>query len=168
MATAAAGVEEPDRMSLAMRTRSSFQVAAVPRASPEYQDVTKTVMGVVAALNAKDAAAMKSYYVPETSLELYGPPNVSPKTKGPLHHADLCIECLKAMKQMKTTTNDDLEIRISGPLAVAAMTGVNEGTDENGNMGRSNWRWTLVLERVKNRWLISHEHLSFYDPAEVK
>lgn len=162
------GAEQPERLGLALQTRTAFQVVAVPRNSPEQEDVARTVMGVIAALNAKDLEALKANYVQETSLELYGPPQVSPRTKGTRHHAELCIECLKAMKQMKTTANDDLSVRLSGPLAVATLTGVNEGMDENGNMGKGHWRWTVVLERMRNKWLISHEHLSFYDPAEVK
>ena len=58
------------------------------------------------------------------------------------------------------TMNDDVKIDRHGDLAITTVTGRADVVDKSGAKQSLECRWTLVWEKQKDTWLISHEHLS--------
>lgn len=58
------------------------------------------------------------------------------------------------------TMNDDAKIDRHGDLAVTTATGRADIVEKSGSKQSVEWRWTLVWEKKKDNWLITHEHIS--------
>ena len=71
---------------------------------------------------------------------------------------------LKDYKALKLTLNDDVRIHREGALSWATATVKEEATSNGGKHEMATLRWTVVFERVGDKWLIAHEHVS--RPAE--
>ncbi|MCY1021100.1 YybH family protein [Pyxidicoccus sp. MSG2] len=153
--------ERLDKLPLSMQTRANFNVKAVTQKTPEYQEIKEVVDGLVKALSTKDAALFKKLHVDDGSLVYYGPPAVTVKTLGSRQYAELCINCLEPFEKVDVRTNNDMDIRLSGPLAVVTLTGTNRLVPKQGKPTESKWRWTLTLENTQGQWLVGHEHFSF-------
>jgi ketosteroid isomerase-like protein len=74
----------------------------------------------------------------------------------------------ESVSQFHAGTDGDISVMVSGDLAVAHYTIVNNWTDKNGTHNQRS-RYTQVLRKIGGKWLICHEHFSVpYDPATGK
>ncbi len=69
-------------------------------------------------------------------------------------------EILKTIKSAKFTINNDLKIHSAGNIVWATATVDQDATLTDGKRDVTTFRWTVILERENNQWLIVHEHVS--------
>jgi ketosteroid isomerase-like protein len=78
----------------------------------------------------------------------------------PTAFADYC--------SLKLTLGDDLRVHRTGDLAWATATWHGDLTKENGGTDHLEGRYTAVLEKRGQAWLLVHEHLSVPLSVEQK
>jgi ketosteroid isomerase-like protein len=122
--------------------------------------VIQVLDGVLKAISAKDAKAMARFYSPAGNNLFFGPADKG-VTRGSESYINGLARSFKDLKTFEAKRNDDVQVRLSGNLAVATLTGTNTVVDAKGERGTASWRWTVELERSGNKWLITHDHLSF-------
>ena len=119
-----------------------------------------TVRGVTDAITNKDLDGMAKHYASAGNVLFFGNDQAKMVRGGP-NYVQALSETLKNVKSIKVTPDDNPDVKVSGKLAVVAMTGVNEVVDNDGKKGSNAWRWTVELEQTGNEWKITHDHLSF-------
>jgi len=67
---------------------------------------------------------------------------------------------LKNLKTLRLTVNDDARIHREGNIAWGFSTVKEEETTNGGKYEMATLRWTFVFEKVGDKWLIAHEHVS--------
>ena len=67
---------------------------------------------------------------------------------------------LKSVKSLKLTVNDDARIHREGGFAWGFATIKEEDTTNSGKHEMTTMRWTVIFEKVGDKWLIAHEHFS--------
>ncbi|HXO42861.1 MAG TPA: DUF6073 family protein [Thermoanaerobaculia bacterium] len=124
--------------------------------------VTAVLKGVLKAIENKDAEGMLRYYSKSTSAIFFG---VTPEVA--THGGEAYVKALSAMfaniRSIKPVPDDDIQVKVSGNLAVASLTGTNVVVDNQGRRGSSPWRWTVQLEKADGGWMITHDHLSLVE-----
>jgi len=128
--------------------------------------VVAVIDGVIKAIGNKDPKAMMRYYSPSGSNLFFGQ---TPKgvARGGEEYVRELGKIFNNIKTIDVKRNDDVQVRMSGNLAVATLTGVNNVVNTEGQRGSSPWRWTVELERgnANSSWQITHDHLSFYEDS---
>ena len=76
------------------------------------------------------------------------------------------VNVLADFKTAKLTVNDDAEIHPVGQIVWATATVKEDATMKSGKREMGNFRWTVVFEKEKGKWLIVHEHIS--EPLQWK
>lgn len=130
--------------------------------------VIAVIDGVLKAITARDAKAMSRYYSPSGNNLFFGPVNKG-VARGSAEYIRELSKSLSSVKSFEAKRNDDVQVRLSGNLAVATLTGTNTVVTAKEERGSSPWRWTVELERGKGgNWLITHDHISFtaVDPSQ--
>lgn len=171
-----AGPSEGSRL-----VRPSSSIGEVESAT--YAAIANVIQGVLQELNGT-GDNLGAFYLADPEAVFFGPPAAGPELTRTViingqpqeviqtgvipgdQVSGTLSACLLAFAQRGTPVtviaNNDLDIRVAGPFAVATLTGINvvEATQN-----AVPWRWTLVLERVSiggtERWMIVHDHLSF-------
>jgi ketosteroid isomerase-like protein len=67
---------------------------------------------------------------------------------------------LKSVTALKLTVNDDARIHREGDIAWGYGTVKEEDTTTAGKHEMATLRWTVIFEKVGDKWLIAHEHFS--------
>jgi ketosteroid isomerase-like protein len=67
---------------------------------------------------------------------------------------------LKSITALRLTVNDDARIHREGDFAWGYATIKEEDTTTSGKHEMTTLRWTVIFERVGDKWLIAHEHFS--------
>lgn len=67
---------------------------------------------------------------------------------------------LKSVTALKLTVNDDARIHREGNTAWGYATIKEEDTTTSGKHEMATLRWTVIFEKVGDKWLIAHEHFS--------
>ena len=67
---------------------------------------------------------------------------------------------LKGITALRLTVNDDARIHREGDVAWGYATIKEEDTTANGKHEMATLRWTVIFEKVGDKWLIAHEHFS--------
>ena len=67
---------------------------------------------------------------------------------------------LKDLKTLRLTVNDDARIHRVGDFAWGFATIKEEATTNSSKHEMATLRWTVVFEKVGDKWLIVHEHVS--------
>lgn len=145
--------------------------------------ITEVIQGVVAELNGT-GANLGAYYLADRQAVFFGPPSSGPELTRTVTFdqeseeiiqtgviagsevSQVLASCLASFAEqgqpVTLRINEDLNVRVSGPLAFATLTGINTVAATH---SAAPWRWTLILERVQvgttQRWMIVHDHLSF-------
>lgn len=70
------------------------------------------------------------------------------------------VNVLSGFQTAKFTVNDDAQLHPAGPYTWATATVKEDATMKSGKHEMSNFRWTVVFEKQKGKWLIVHEHVS--------
>jgi len=63
-------------------------------------------------------------------------------------------------RSAKFTVNDDAELHAAGNYVWGTATAKEEMTHKNDKLEMGNFRWTVVFEKQRGKWLIVHEHVS--------
>ena len=63
-------------------------------------------------------------------------------------------------QSLKIKLNDDLGVHRRGSLAWATVTFGADIVNKQGASSHMNGRWTMVLEKRRNGWIVVHEHVS--------
>jgi len=169
-------------------TKSTAPGAAAPGATTQVATeedstaVQNTVLGLLEVYNQpkasslsvdERAAAIGKFYVPDSAFApddaamFFGPPRqpLNAVIVGTAAHVmsmsktydDYVHNGLSYNLQLTTT-----QIRMDGSLAVVIARTLGIIRTANGDVvATAPGRWTIVLERIGGRWLISHEHISF-------
>ena len=144
--------------------------------------VQNTVLGLLEVYNQPQAskisvderaAAISKFYVPDSAFApddaamFFGPPRqplnavvvgVAPHVMSMSRTYDDYVRNGLFYNLQLTTT----QLRIDGSLAVVIARTLGLIRNAKGDViATAPGRWTIVLERIGGRWLISHEHISF-------
>lgn len=166
-----------------------------PRAAPQgprateadLNNVQETILGVVGVYNQPKAvtlsvdersAQLAKFYVPDGAFSkddvpmFFDPPRSPSRpvvigTAEHLRNMSMVYDGYAQKGFSYSLQLSETQVRIDGALAVviAKTTGIVR-TLKGEIVDKSPGRWTVVLELVGNRWLISHEHISFFTEAE--
>ncbi|HYG82894.1 MAG TPA: DUF6073 family protein [Pyrinomonadaceae bacterium] len=123
--------------------------------------VEQVLRGVLDGVSNKDPKAMLRHYDQSSGNLFFGMTIDGPKKTSAADHINTMSQQFANIRSIKATPNDDLDIRVSGNLATAALTGINSVVDNEGRKMEGLWRWTVVLERKGREWLITHDHIDF-------
>lgn len=122
--------------------------------------VRRTLLGVLSAVSNKDAKKMVTYYSKNPKNLFFNGALTSPAKGGDEYVRELS-KMFQNIKTIRSIPDENMNIKISGRQAAAALTGRNEIVDNEGHRGTGAWLWTVQLERQGSTWIISHDHLSF-------
>jgi ketosteroid isomerase-like protein len=143
-----------------------------PRGGQNERAVERVILAVLDGVSNKDPKAMLSHYDQQSGRLFFGMTIDGPKKTNAADHVNTMSLQFANIRSIKAVPNDDRDIRVSGNLATAALTGRNIVVNKEGQKSDSLWRWTAVLERKGNDWLITHDHIDFYldpnAPLELK
>jgi ketosteroid isomerase-like protein len=153
---------------LARKASSATQVQS-NQLRGEKARVYKTLEAVMSAISNKDAQGMMRSYAKGPDTLFFGNFGTDPQRS----QRDGDIELTRRAKMfdnirsIKVTPDEDLRITVSGNTAVAALTGTNTVVNNKGERGSSPWRWTVELQKKRTRWMIVHDHLSFFEDSSA-
>ena len=155
-----------------------------PRATDADADrVQDTVLGVIGVYNNEKAisisldersAQLAKFYVPDNAFGkddapiYFDPPSKPSKavvvgTADHLRNMSVAYDSYAKSGLSYNLQLSETQVRIDGSIAVViARTLGTIRTPKGEVVDTAPGRWTVVLERVGDRWLISHEHISFY------
>jgi ketosteroid isomerase-like protein len=124
--------------------------------------VLAVIDGVLGAINKKDPKGMMKFYSASGNNLFFGqvPGGVA---RGSERYIEELSKTFKNIKTITAKRNDNAQVKVSGNLAIAAVTGVNDVVNAEGQQGSSPWRWTVELEKQRGKWKITHDHLSFFE-----
>jgi ketosteroid isomerase-like protein len=133
----------------------------------ESRSVEQVIMGVLEGVSNKDPKTMLRYYDQTPGNLFFGMTIDGPKRTSAEDHINTMSQQFAGIRSIKARPNDDLEIKVSGNLATAALTGVNNVVDTEGRQLKGLWRWSVVLAKKGRNWLITHDHIDFYVDANA-
>jgi ketosteroid isomerase-like protein len=128
--------------------------------------VFQTLQNVMKAISAKQPEQMQRYYSKGADTVFFGNFAAGEKQRGGQNEVASLSKMFANIDTIQVVPDRDPRISISGKLAVVALTGTNVVTNREKLRGESRWRWTVELEQQGNQWLITHDHLSFFDNPE--
>jgi ketosteroid isomerase-like protein len=133
----------------------------------EQAAVYQTLQSVMTAVSNKDADTMAKYYATGPDTLFFGNFGVDPQKSeigGDIEVARRA-KMFSFIKTIQVVPDQSMRITVSGSTAIAALTGVNNVVSNAGFSGSRPWRWSIELRKDPDKWVIVHDHLSFYqDP----
>lgn len=138
-------------------TRRSAQPAAPTDAEAGAQ-LRERVRQLLNAWSMLDPQNGARYYAKDADIVFFGPATV--QYKGWDAYA-LGLKALFAHYQnLSLRLNDDAQVRFRGDVAYASATWNAAGELVDGTRHQFDLRWTAVLERRNQEWMVVHEHVS--------
>jgi uncharacterized protein (TIGR02246 family) len=122
--------------------------------------IKKLESDLAAAISAKDIDRIMSFYVPDESLFVFDciPPRQYVGAKA--YRKDF-ESFLAQYPGPNTVEVSDLKVTSDGQLAFAHYVVHMTGVAKDGTKAEMNFRQTDGLKKIKGKWLIVHEHISF-------
>lgn len=147
-------------------------------------EIAQVIQKVLGELNGT-GANLDAYYLADNRSVYFGPPAAGPELVRTFEFDDGVVEeliqtgvvrggevsatlsaCLISFSEngmpVTVSANNDLSVRVAGPIAYATLTGVNAFQASH---SATPFRWTLILEEVQvggtQRWVVVHDHMSF-------
>lgn len=124
--------------------------------------VAGVVEGVLQAISNKDKDGILRHYSKDPENQFFNAALPELKDLGAEIYITRLVDLMKSMRSIKAIHNNDMQIKVSGKLAIVSLTGRNEVVTAQGVEASGPWRWTVQLEKQGNTWLITHDHLSFF------
>jgi len=123
----------------------------------------KTVLEkLFAAWSELDPAKAAPFYAKDADLTFF---DIAPlKYNGWSEYTEGVPKAFAAYRSGKFTLNDDLRTHRHGNLAWASATWRAELTKKDGSKENPEGRYTAVLEKRGQQWLLIHEHMSLPAP----
>ena len=117
-----------------------------------------TLERLYAAWSDLDPSKAAPFYAKDSSLTFF---DVTPmKYTGWSEYAAGVPKAFAAYSSGKFSLNDDLQVHLQGKLAWATSTWRGELTKKDGSKEAIEGRYTAVLEKRGQDWLVIHEHMS--------
>ncbi len=132
--------------------------AALAAGKPE-QELRGLIPKIVAAWESLDAARVEPYYAADSGLAYF---DVAPLKYSGWAEYRAGVEKLvfERHRSLRIAPNDDLQVHPRGNLAWATFTFGADLETKAGERSHLDGRWTMVLERRKGGWVVTHEHVS--------
>lgn len=134
----------------------------VPRIRLRGEDrrIQEVLESTLASISRKDARGMLASYSKNPKNVFFNTALKEQSAEGAEYYIRQLSRMFENIAEIRAIA-EQMEIRASGELAVATVTGRNDVVDREGNRGSSQWRWTVQLEKEEGNWVITHDHLSF-------
>lgn len=136
-------------------------IAASPSlaASRAEEELRALVPKIVRAWESLDIAKVEPYYAADSGLAYF---DVAPLKYESWADYRAGVEKLvfEHHRNLKIAPNDDLRIHPRGNFAWATFTFGADLETKAGQHSHLDGRWTMVLERRKEGWVVTHEHVS--------
>jgi ketosteroid isomerase-like protein len=121
-------------------------------------EIRSTLEKLYAAWSDLDPAKAAPFYAKDPDLTFF---DVAPmKYNGWAEYAAGVPEAFAAYRSGKFTLNDDLRLHRQGNWAWATSTWRAELTKKDSSEEHLEGRYSVILEKRGNKWLIVHEHMS--------
>lgn len=168
------------RQGLLLGLTAVMLLATALPARGDTDAITKTLEGLIDVYNNRETAeasperrvALASrFYIPADAYDkgdqpLYFGPLSDPVVVGPQAHVsniNMNYDRYREEGAHFSLQLEETQIRYDGNLAVVVAKTRGILRLKDGTVIGLPGRWTVVLENVGKEWLISHEHLSFYN-----
>lgn len=134
---------------------TSFQAAPADR---EEETLRVLVPKIVEAWGTLDISKVEPYYAPDSDFAYF---DIAPmKYNNWKEYRESVQKALFEPNRSIKATIDDLRIHRRGSLAWATFTAALDIVSKQGAASHINARWTMVLEKRANGWIVVHEHVS--------
>ena len=146
-------------LSFWMATAIVFVVCMPSHGQQSEQALRTLVPRIVASWETFDLAKIEPYYATDPDLTYF---DLAPLKYN--NWADYRATVPKVLfepnSSLKLKVNDDLRVHSRGALAWAAFTFGADITNKQGATAHLDGRWTMILEKRANGWIVVHEHVS--------
>ena len=134
---------------------TSFQSVSADR---EEETLRVLVPKIVAAWGTLDISKVEPYYATDSDFAYF---DISPmKYNNWKEYREGVQKALFEPNRSIEAKIDDLRIHRRGSLAWATFTAALDIVSKQGAPSHINARWTMVLEKRANGWIVVHEHVS--------
>jgi ketosteroid isomerase-like protein len=132
-----------------------FQAASADR---EEETLRVLVPKIVAAWGTLDISQVEPYYATDPDFAYF---DIAPmKYNNWKEYREGVQKALFEPNRSIEAKIDDLRIHRRGSLAWATFTAALDIVSKQGASSHINARWTMVLEKRANGWIVVHEHVS--------
>lgn len=132
-----------------------FQAASADR---EEETLRVLVPKIVAAWGTLDISKVEPYYATDSDFAYF---DIAPmKYNNWKEYREGVQKALFEPNRSIEAKIDDLRIHRRGSLAWATFTAALDIVSKQGASSHINARWTMVLEKRANGWIVVHEHVS--------
>lgn len=132
-----------------------FQAASADR---EEETLRVLVPKIVAAWGTLDISKVEPYYATDPDFAYF---DIAPmKYNNWKEYREGVQKALFEPNRSIEAKIDDLRIHRRGSLAWATFTAALDIVSKQGASSHINARWTMVLEKRANGWIVVHEHVS--------
>jgi uncharacterized protein (TIGR02246 family) len=149
------------------RFGSFFQPPSTPKMSRAQAAVADVVKNVFNAISDKSAEKMLSFY-DKSPDNVFFNTSVGKEIRGAETYVNTLAKMFSQIRTIKVIPDNDMNVVVSGPLAVVTATGINDVVDNEGHRGTGPWEVTIQLQKRGDRWLITHDQFSFRDVQSVQ
>lgn len=136
-----------------------FILAMQSHGQQSEQTLRELVPKIVASWETFDLAKIEPYYAKDADLTYF---DLAPLKYN--NWADYRATVPKVLFEpntsLKLKVNDDLRVHSRGSLAWATFTFGADMTTKQGAASHLDGRWTMVLEKRGQGWIVVHEHVS--------
>lgn len=134
-------------------------------AGKDEQEVRTTILKAMANWSALDADSNAAYYTSSDRAVFF---DFTPmQYVGWQTYLNEIKKVQKPIRNFKISLNDDLSVRVVGPVAWAHATWKMDFDYKDGTRRHVEGRLTEVLEKQHGKWKIVHEHASVPTPPEL-
>ena len=128
-------------------------------ADKEDQALQTLIPKIVSAWGTMDITKVDPYYAKDTDFAYF---DIAPmKYENWQEYRDGAVKLLfEPNRSLTATMNNDLRVHRRGSLAWATFTFGVDMVSKQGANSHLNGRWTMVLEKRPQGWIVVHEHVS--------
>lgn len=136
-----------------------FILAMQSQGQQSDQAVRELVPKIVASWETFDLAKIEPYYAKDADLTYF---DLAPLkyNNWAEYRATVPKVLFEPNTSLKLKVNDDLRVHSRGSLAWATFTFGADMTTKQGATSHLDGRWTMVLEKRGQGWIVVHEHVS--------
>lgn len=146
-------------LAIGVITALTMMMVSNTAADSEEAALRTFVPKVVASWETKDISKIEPYYAADADFAYF---DLMPMKYN--NWAEYRVGVQKALfepnRSIKLRLNDDLGVHRRGTLAWATVTFGADIVNKQGAASHLDGRWTMVLEKRANGWIVVHEHVS--------
>jgi len=132
---------------------------AAANAESEETTLQALVPKIIASWETFDLAKIEPYYAADADFTYF---DLAPMkyNNWAEYRAGVPKAIFEPNQSIKFKLNDDLRVHRRGSLAWATVTFGADIVNKQGGSSHLNGRWTMVLEKRSQGWIVVHEHVS--------